>query len=501
MKRALGGISPLIALQRRVAKPLHRQIYDAYREGIISGGLSRGQQVPSTRALSSELGVSRIPILEAYSQLLAEGYLETRVGAGTFVSSSLPDQIVPQANSHKSGKGSRAVARRAALESWRSRSPWLRESGAFSVGQLAFDHFPFQAWSTLLARHARKVNAVSLNYGDAMGYKPFREVLAAYLRTSRGVRCDAEQIMVVSGSQHALDLCAHVLLDPGDSVWVEEPGYKLLHNTLLMEGCRPVAVPVDDAGLDVDSGIRKCRRARAAFVTPSHQYPLGATMTASRRLQLLDWAQQADSWIIEDDYDSEYRYESMPVASLQGLDQNSRVIYIGTFSKTLFPSLRLGYVVIPADLVDRFSAVRSAGDICPPLFYQSVLADFMDQGYYARHIRKTRLLYAERRSVLVEALTDTLGNSLAILGAEAGMHLTVTLPAGVPDHEISLRAAEDRLWLWPLSSTYAGKNARQGFVLGFGSTKATDIAKAVRQLSDLLTEPARKRERSGRRAG
>ena len=488
MKGALGGISPLIALQRRIAKPLYRQIYDAYRDGITSGALSPGQQVPSTRALSSELGVSRIPILEAYSQLLAEGYFETRIGAGTFVSSSLPDQIVPPQSTNKvASRGSRAVSRRAALESWRNHSPWLRGSGAFSVGQLAFDHFPFQAWSTLLARHARKVSAASLNYGDVMGYQPFREALAVYLRTSRGVRCDAHQIMVVSGSQQALDLCARVLLDPGALVWVEEPGYKLMRYTLLIAGCRPIPVPVDDAGLDVLSGIRKCRHARAAFVTPSHQYPLGVTMTASRRLQLLDWAQRADSWIIEDDYDSEYRYESMPVASLQGLDQNSRVIYIGTFSKTLFPSLRLGYVVIPADLVDRFAVVRSATDICPPLFFQSVLADFIDRGQYARHIRKTRLLYGERRSGLVDALTNKFGSSLGILGAEAGMHLTVTLPPGILDGEISLRAAEERLWLWPLSSTYSGKSPRQGFVLGFGSTKVTDIENAVQRLSNLLS--------------
>lgn len=497
MKRALGGISPLLAVQRGATKPLHRQIYEAYREGIINGALSRGQQVPSTRALSTELGLSRIPILEAYSQLLAEGYFETKVGAGTFVSSSLPDKVVPADSSKKvASKGSRVVSRRAALESWRNRSPWLRQSGPFSVGQLAFDHFPFQAWSTLLARHARKVSAASLNYGDVMGYKPFREALARYLRTARGVRCDADQIMVVSGSQQALDLCARVLLDPGASVWVEEPGYKLMQYTLLIAGCRPIAVPVDDAGLEVDSGIKKCRHAGAAFVTPSHQYPLGVTMTASRRLQLLDWAQQADAWIIEDDYDSEYRYESMPVASLQGLDQNSRVIYIGTFSKTLFPSLRLGYLVIPPDLVDRFSVVRSASDICPPLFYQQVLADFIEQGYYARHIRKTRLLYAERRSWLVEALTNAFGSSLGILGAEAGMHMTVTLPPGIQDHEISLRAAEERLWLWPLSSTYSGKNPRQGFVLGFGSTKATEMPQAVQHLCKLLSTTKSDRAKS-----
>jgi GntR family transcriptional regulator/MocR family aminotransferase len=487
MKRALGGISPLIALQRRAAKPIHRQIYDAYRDGIISGALSRGQQVPSTRALSTELGVSRIPILDAYSQLLAEGYLETRAGTGTFVSTSLPVQLGPPDSAGKTlSKGSRLVSQRATLESWTRHSPWLKKSGAFSVGQLAFDHFPFRAWSTLLSRHARKVSAGSLNYGEVMGYKPFREALAIYLRTCRGVRCDADQIMVVSGSQQALDLCARVLLDPGAPVWIEEPGYKLMRYALQIAGCRPVPVPVDDAGLNVASGIRKCRDARAAFVTPSHQYPLGATMTASRRFQLLDWAQQAGAWVVEDDYNSEYRYESMPVASLQGLDQNSRVIYVGTFSKTLFPALRLGYLVIPDDLVERFAAVRSATDIFPVPFYQAVLTDFMEQGHYARHVRKTRQVYAERRTRLVEALTSTFGSSLGILGAEAGMHLTVTLPPGILDHEIALRAADEKLWLWPLSSTYSGKNVRQGFVLGFGSTKVSDIGNAVQRLSRLL---------------
>ena len=484
--KPLGGISPVIAVHRGSRKPLHHQIYDAYRDGITAGQLAPGQQVPSTRALSTELGISRIPILEAYSQLMAEGYFESRAGAGTFVSSSLPDQLASSTHGSAELSGSRRVSRRGDLTIWRR--PWTRSSGPFSIGQLAFDHFPFTTWSTLMARLARKVNASSLNYGGAMGDKEFRKTLALYLRTSRGVHCDAGQIMVVSGSQQALDLCARVLVDPGDPVWVEEPGYGLMRHALNLAGCRLIPVPVDDQGLDVAAGIEKSPTARAAYVTPSHQYPLGATMSASRRLQLLDWAHKADAWVVEDDYDSEYRYESMPIASLQGLDRGSRVIYIGTFSKTLFPGLRIGYIVIPPDVVDRFATVRGAVDICAPHFYQGVLTDFIDEGHYARHLRKTRLIYNERRNALVNALQRAFGSRLQIMGAEAGMHVTVTLPPGVEDYEISLRAAEENLWLWPLSTTYMSKNTRQGFILGFGSTKLSEMPKAVRRLRDIMFE-------------
>ena len=289
-------------------------------------------------------------------------------------------------------------------------TPWFRGAGAFSVGQIAYDHFPFRIWSDMVTRHARRVRAGSMNYADPMGSEDFREVIATYLRTARAVRCEASQIMVVNGSQHALDLSARVLLDPDSPVWIEEPGYEFLRHALTLSGCRLIPVPVDSEGLDVAAGVELCRNARAAFVTPSHQYPLGATMSVARRLQLLEWAHSSGAWIVEDDYDSEYRYESMPVASMQGLDPGSRVIYIGTFSKTLFPSLRLGYIVIPPSLVSRFLAVRQANDLCPSHLYQAALADFISGGHFARHIRKTRQLYAERRNALAQALRKEFGS-------------------------------------------------------------------------------------------
>src|SRR5580658_3581334 len=485
-----GGVSPVIAIDRKAAKPLHRQIYDAYRATIVSRALQPGQQIPSTRVLASDLGISRIPVLNAYSQLLAEGYFESRVGAGTFVTSSLPDQLTPSEDDHRGSdrlrRMPRAIARRSSLLPRYERPSWVRGHGAFSVSQPAVDAFPFHVWSNLIARYWRNLHRSALQYGDPMGYRELREAIAAYLRASRGVRCEWQQVMIVSGSQQALDVSARVLLDVGSPVWVEEPGYWLARHVFLSAGCRLVPVPVDDDGLDVAVGIKRCRNARAAFVAPSHQYPLGATMSASRRFQLLDWAQSSGSWVIEDDYDSEYRYGNMPIASLQGLDRNSRVIYIGTFSKTLFPSLRLGYVVIPEDLVDSFAAVRYAMDIAPPHFFQAVLTDFMNEGHFARHIRRMRQLYALRRSALVDGLQREFGSALEIHGSEAGMHLAVILPKGFRDQEVAARAAREKLWLWPLSPTYLGETPRQGFILGFGSTPAEEIPKAVRQLKRVL---------------
>jgi GntR family transcriptional regulator/MocR family aminotransferase len=488
-KKPHGAAAPLIAVDRKGEKPLHRQIYDAFREMILDRRLQPEQQIPSTRALADELGISRIPVLDAYAQLLAEGYIESRSGAGTFVASSLSEQFtsvrpsVASVVKHGTTDAISRVAKLLPVE----RTPWFPSSGAFSVGQIAYDHFPFRVWSDLVTHHARRVHASSMNYADPMGSEKFREVIAAYLRTARAVRCDASQIMVVNGSQHALDLSARVLLDPDTPVWMEEPGYELLRHTLTLSGCRLIPVPVDSDGLDVAEGVKLCKNARAAFVTPSHQYPLGATMSAARRLQLLEWAHSSNAWIVEDDYDSEYRYESMPVASMQGLDPGARVIYIGTFSKTLFPSLRLGYIVIPPALVARFVAVRRSNDLFPSHLYQAALADFISGGHFTRHVRKTRQLYAERRTALAQALRKEFGaemnrSEMEILGAEAGMHLVVTLPPGLSDRKISAKASEDGLWLWPLSSAYAGPNVRQGFILGFGGTKAEEMLHPVRRL-------------------
>lgn len=489
MKKTPSGLSPVIQIQKRSSHSLYRQVYEGFRKAIVDGSLGAGQRVPSTRVLAQELGISRMPVLNAYAQLLAEGYFESRVGSGTVVSRSLPERIgkkEPAAlrsrklNQERRGVSKRCLNLASAQAFYRSRG-----LGPFNVSQIGFDHFPLALWNSLVNRHARKARARSFDYGDPMGLMELRERIAEYLRISRGVRADAGQIMIVSGSQQGLEITTRVLLDPGDPVWMEEPGYRFARSVFAGSGCVIVPVRVDSEGLNVAAGAKHCCGARAVLVTPSHQYPLGVTMSASRRLQLLDWAESNGSWIIEDDYDSEYRYEAMPVTSLQGLDRHSRVVYIGTFSKVLFPSLRLGYVVVPEDLVERFLAARFASDIGPATFHQAVLADFIGEGHFARHIRRMRLVYAERRNALIENLRDQFGAMAEMAGAEAGLHLSVILN-GVPDRELTARAARENLWLVPLSSFYLGKAAQQGFILGFGSTSVREIPAAVHKLRRLV---------------
>jgi GntR family transcriptional regulator / MocR family aminotransferase len=491
MKKIPSGIVPIIRIDRRAREPLHRQIYNAYRTAIVECALRPKDRIPSTRTLALELGLSRIPVLNAYAQLLAEGYFESRIGAGTVVSSTLPDQTPQPLRSPASTgarRGPRPVSRASlALPSMQGILPWLGgRLGAFSVGQPALDHFPVKIWSRLVVRRSRSLSISSMHYSDPMGSRDLREAVATYLRTARGVRCEAEQIMIVSGSQLALEIATRVLLDRGSRVWMEEPGYRFARNVFALNGCRIIPVPVDKEGLNVAAGVRRCRTARAALVTPSHQYPTGVTMSASRRLQLLEWSQKSGAWIIEDDYDSEFRYDSMPIASLQGLDRGSQVVYIGTFSKVLFPSLRLGYLVIPPELIDRFLSVRLTIDICPPTFLQTVLADFIREGHFSRHIRRMRPLYRERRSALFESIKSDLGIPVDVAGEQAGLHLSLTLPPGLRDRAMSQRAARHGLWLAPLSTCYMEHPAPQGFILGFSNTSTAEIPRAVKKLSKIL---------------
>ena len=488
---------PIFKIDRADPVPLHKQIYEGYRAAILRGDLRAGGQILSSREFAAELRVSRFPVLNAYAQLIAEGYLESRVGAGTFVSASLPEQQMsvppPSGRSIAAPSGPRPVSHRSTLYPRLNISAVHRGWGSFGVHQPALDQFPFNIWSGLVARHSRNPHVRAIHLIDPRGAERFRTAICDYLRTARGVKCTPEQVLIVSGSQQALDITARVLLDPGNPVWVEEPGYSLQRIVLTAAGCRLIPVPVDGDGMDVAAGIKRAPKARAAFVTPSHQYPLGSTMSASRRIQLLNWAHSAGAWVIEDDYDSEFRYESLPISSMHGLDQNARVIYIGTFSKVLFPSLRLGYIVMPPDLVDRFVAVRHAMDIFPPYLHQEVMSDFILEGHFTRHIRKMRQVYKERRSILIESLAREFpaDQGYEIHGVEAGMHLAMTLPTDlaptITDAEISARAAASRLWLWPLSPSYTTVPPRRGFILGFGSSLPSQIPKAVRLMHSLIS--------------
>jgi GntR family transcriptional regulator/MocR family aminotransferase len=487
-KRQFGAVLPLISIDRKSQKPVYRQIYEAFRTRIFEGELRAGQLVPSTRQLAHDLRVSRFPILNAYAQLLAEGYFESRMGAGTFIASSLPG--APRSQDRKAALELATRARPVAVHTSTlppyTKPSWADHLGPFQLGQPELNAFPLRLWSRLLARYSRNMHAQELRYGEAMGMRSLREAVAVYLGTARGVVCEADQIMIVSGSQQGLDITTRVLLDPETPVWVEEPGYWLIHHVLRTAACQPIPVPVDSEGLDVSAGIKLNARARAAFVAPSHQFPLGVTMSASRRFQLVEWAEKAGAWIIEDDYDSEYRYDSSPISSLQGLDRNSRTIYIGTFSKVLFPSLRLGYIVIPPDLVEHFAAMRQAMDLCLSPINQAVLTEFIRQGHFGRHIRKMREVYRERRRLLVTEIRKQIGSACTIMGGEAGMHLTILLNTEVRDTELAARAFEKKLWLSPLSLSYVGAAPRQGLVLGYGNTPTSQIPGAVRLLKTLV---------------
>lgn len=492
MPRASTSFLPPIALEPGSGVPIYQQLSDWFRHAIADGRLRPGQRVPSTRSLASELRVSRLPVLSAYEQLLAEGYLQSFVGAGTRVASSIP-QEAPKAARRPAGVAARPLpagaARRVAQRVAAMRGyeqTWLDSQGAFRVGLPALEHFPSALWAKLLARHARSPSAEALVYGDPKGCPKLREAIADYLGAVRGVRADASQVFITTGAQHGVQICAHALLDAGDRAWLEDPGYPGARQAFGTVGAQVVPVPVDQEGLDVAEGMRRAPDARLAYISPSHQFPLGMAMSAARRMQLLQWAARAGAWIVEDDYDSEYRFGGRPIASLQGLDAEARVIYVGTFSKVMFPSLRLGYLVVPRDLVPAFAACRDALDTCTSTLPQLAMNDFIREGHFARHIRRMRMLYAERRAALVASIRAHLPDALEVIGAEAGMQLVALLPPGVDDVALSRRAAQVGVSARPLSPCYAEPPARGGLIMGYGGADARALDEAVRRLARCL---------------
>jgi GntR family transcriptional regulator/MocR family aminotransferase len=483
---------PELQIDSRTRAPLHQQLYHALRAAILSGRLPAGMRLPSTRALASDLAVSRNTVLNAFEQLLAEGYVEGKIGSGTYVNPALPDdmlQVGRAAPASKATERSRGLSRRGMLL---AQTPVTNagdpgRTRPFRPGLPAFDVFPFEIWARLAARRWRHPPAELLGYGSPAGYWPLREAIADYLSAARGMRCAAEQVLVVAGSQQGLDLAARVLLDAGDKVWFEDPGYIGARGALLSAGAELVPAPVDAEGLDVASAVARCASARMVYVTPSHQYPLGVTMSLPRRLALLEWAGRAGAWVLEDDYDSEYRYAGRPLPALTGLDTGQRTIYLGTLSKTLFPSLRLGYLVVPPGLVDAFVAAKALVDRHTPSIEQAVLADFIAEGHFARHVRRTRVLYAERQEALVAA-TRELEGLLDVRPAEAGMHLVGWLPRGADDRAVAQRAAAHGVDAPALSAYALLRQQRGGLLLGYAAFDVGQIREGVRRLAAALRD-------------
>jgi len=472
--------------------PLYQQLYTHMRMSILSGELKGGRKLPSTRALADELNISRNTILNAYRQLMAEGYLESVEGSGTFVAHVLPDFLLT-APRHTAPKNAQPLwaESRLPLFSEHAKSQMAasqppsdgKPPRPFLSEVPALDAFPYEIWSRLVVRQARRMPVSTFMYQDSAGYRPLREAIAAHVAVSRQVHCKPEQIMIVPGSQGALDLASRMMLNAGDPVWMEDPGYPGARGAFLGAGADIIPVPIDDEGLVVDIGVARAPGARLVYLTPSHQFPLGVMMSISRRLALLDWAKRANAYILEDDYDSEFRFAERPLASLQGLDDAERVIYIGTFSKVLFPSMRIGYMILPPPLVDSFLKVRRLIDIHTPMLEQAVLADFMIEGHFSRHLRRMRTLYAERRNALLEAAKEL---PLEIHSPEAGIHCVGWLPNGMNDLSVVGKAAEYDLDLTPVSSFSIHPLARKGLLLGYGGYSVKEIKDGVRRLRALL---------------
>jgi GntR family transcriptional regulator/MocR family aminotransferase len=472
--------------------PLYRSLYAHIRAAILSGELPGGTKLPSTRALAEELNVSRNTVLNAYRQLLAEGYLEGKEGSGSFVTNCPPELLMaaPQPLESKTVQSSQirhtqpVFSARAIAQISASQPPSRGELPRPFVPEApALDLFPNQIWRRLIVRQARRMPVTSFTYQDSAGYRPLREAIVAHVTVSRQVHCTPDQVMIVSGSQGALDLAARMLIDPGDPAWMEDPGYTGARGAFLGAGARIIPVPVDQDGLMVDVGIARAPEARLVYLTPSHQFPLGVTMSLTRRLAVLDWAKRANAYVIEDDYDSEFRFESRPLATLQGLDDADRVIYMGTFSKVLFPSIRIGYLILPPQLVDAFLKVRRMIDIHSPMLEQAVLTDFISEGHFTRHLRRMRALYAERRNALLEAARDL---PLVIDAPQAGIHCVGWLPAGMDDLQVAGKAKEYDLQLTPISSFCIEPLARKGLLLGYGGYNVLELKKGLTRLGALL---------------
>jgi GntR family transcriptional regulator/MocR family aminotransferase len=464
--------------------PLYVQLSGALRDAVHRGRLPPGTCLPSSRSLAADLSLGRNTVINAYDQLVAEGYLAAVVGAGTRVTNLPKGALSASSRSLRTGRGNLSPG-----PSLSERGKEIGATGrvsakpgrrAFQTGLPALDEFPFALWARLVASAIRRPDPSILGYHHSGGYRPLREAIASHLRSTRGVQCTADQVIVVTGAQAALDIAARMILDPGANVWIEDPGYLGTRGALRAAGARLLPVPVDEEGMDIEHG-RACHPPpRLICLTPSCQFPLGITTTLSRRLALIEWANQADAWILEDDYDSEYRYEGRPLSALQGLDSNGRVIYAGTFSKTMFPALRVAYLVVPDRCVDDFrTAIRHTGQEAP-LPLQAALAEFIDRGHYAAHLRRMRRLYAQRQHRFVELCEQHLAGYVSLPPRDAGMQLVAYFEHPVDRERLLAEADAQGVTLSTLGPLHLDACRRDGLFLGYAGVPEGEMETAVR---------------------
>jgi GntR family transcriptional regulator / MocR family aminotransferase len=474
----------MIRLDGRVAAPLHEQIFDAIRARILGGELPRGMALPSSRQLAADLGVARSTVLQSFAALADEGYIVTHRASATRVAPQLPDDLDIRAGDGPPASAKLRTSQIArALRDLPRGTPRLGAAPrAFRPGVPALDLFPAAAWARASVRCHARASAALLDGGDPAGDLALRKAIAEHVSAARGVRCEAAQVFVTSGTQAAVEEILRLVIDPGERVWIENPCYLGARRAVLAAGGRPVPIPVDDDGLDVDAGIARCPDARAVIVSPSHHYPLGVTLDLTRRMALLRWARRAQAVVIEDDYDSEFRHHGRPLTALQGLDDTGRTVYVGTFSKTLFPGLRIGFFVAPPSLVDVVAAARTG----PPAsaLEQATLASFMASGAFARHVRRMRLAYRERGEALVDALTSECAGLLTPHSNATGLQLWAALHSN--DRAARDAAARHGIELAAVSDYYLGRPRANGLVFGFGGVRPAAIRAAVRLLAEVI---------------
>ncbi len=478
---------------------LHRQLYRALREQILARGLAPGERLPATRILADELGVSRNTVIAAYAQLGDEGYAESRAGSGTFVARTLPEQRVEApgtaAGAPASADAGRAPTLSARAERIASRVPDRLEWGMprrplefdFRYGEPAFADVPLETWWRLSGRRARRATARQLGYGPPAGAPELRRALAGYLARARGVRCTPEQLLVVHGTQQAVDLTLQTLVDPGSPVAVEEPGYTGITYAVLAHGAALRSVEVDAHGMPIDA-LARAGPVRGIFVTPSHQFPTGGILPLPRRLALLEHAAREGAFVFEDDYDGEFRYDGRPIESLQGLDRGRRVLYVGSTSKLMFPALRIGWLVVPEPMVDAFRQAKALADTGAPTLDQLAFADFVEGGHFERHVRRTRLRNAARREALGHAVRRHLGDAATLEGTGAGLHGLIWL-TGIPadrEAEVRQRCARAGVGIYPVRPYYREPPARAGFVLGFSSLDEAAIDEGIARVARVV---------------
>jgi len=472
-----------LTVDRDDPEPAYRQVYLRLRAAILAGELPPGTRLPPTRDLARASGMARVTIVQAYRQLEAEGFIESRAGAGTHVAAG--PAASPAEGSALPFRPQLTAWGRRAVEVGRSArsSEAARPEIDFGLGRSFAELFPYNVWRRLLARYLSTDDAMLSRYGSPAGFFPLRQAVADYLGRARGVRCGVEQIVIVSGAQQALDILARLVLNPGDEVVVETPGYRDAFTLFQLHGARLIGLPVDDHGLPVDRIPADCR-ARLAFVTPTHQFPKGGTMPLARRLALLGWAREREVLVIEDDYDGDLRYEGHSLAALQGVDTDGRVVYLGTFSKVLFPALRLGYLVLPPPLVTSFVRAKDLVDRGAPTLTQAAVADFLAEGHFERHLRHLRRLYGQRRAALVAALDERLSGRVKFSAVAAGLHIMLFLEPHVDEARLVGAAAERGVRVNPGAPYHLERPAPPSLLLGFSGLSAAEIVEGVGRLAE-----------------